>query len=366
MPIQNTAPTDYGTELEGIERRRKMADVLRQQAFQPMETNRTAGGYVVPVSPFEGMAKLLQAHAGNKIDEQSKREKTEVVQGYNQRMADALRKAYGPVDVQPETTDAVGMGENLAGISRTRQPTPQESITALEGSGLPQLQQAALNQRQFLQQKQVEQEMKLDPRYIDAQSKIRAAGRTSVTVNAGDKGMAELSKKDAESVANWRDEAIKASRGLGALKAMKANVQNGVYTGPLAEGQSGLNNFLSSVGAPGVDVKKLSNSQQFMAHNRELALSMLKQYVGGSQISNKDVEIVLSLFPRLEHDPQARLNLINYLEKRANQSINMYQAANEHMRGTGAGTLKGFDPIKYMTEPEPTNRKPLGEIFGGP
>lgn len=161
MPVQNmTVPTDYGTELEGIERRRKMADVLRQQAFQPMETNRTAGGYVVPVSPFEGLAKLLQAHAGNKIDEQAKQEKTKVTQGYNQRMADTLRKAYGPVNAPPENTDAVGIGENLGGITRTRQPTSQESITALEGSGLPQLQQQALTQRQKL----FEHNLKLDPR----------------------------------------------------------------------------------------------------------------------------------------------------------------------------------------------------------
>lgn len=60
-------------EQSAINRRQKMAQLLMEQGQQPMEINQVAGGYVVPVSPLAGVAKVAQqlagAYTGRKTDE---------------------------------------------------------------------------------------------------------------------------------------------------------------------------------------------------------------------------------------------------------------------------------------------------------
>jgi len=51
-------------EQAAINRRQRIAEMLMQQGQEPMETNQTAGGYVVPVSPLAGVAKVAQQLAG--------------------------------------------------------------------------------------------------------------------------------------------------------------------------------------------------------------------------------------------------------------------------------------------------------------
>jgi len=60
-------------EQAAINRRQRIAEMLMQQGQQPLETNQVAGGYVVPVSPMAGVAKVAQqlagAYLGKKADE---------------------------------------------------------------------------------------------------------------------------------------------------------------------------------------------------------------------------------------------------------------------------------------------------------
>lgn len=69
MPEINLSP--YTQEYDAIQRRRKMAELLQAQANQPLETNQMAGGYVVPVSPFAGLAKVLQGYTSGQIERDS-------------------------------------------------------------------------------------------------------------------------------------------------------------------------------------------------------------------------------------------------------------------------------------------------------
>jgi hypothetical protein len=55
----------YQQQQEELSRRQKMAEILQQQSFQPMERTSYAG-IEAPISPYAGLAKMLQAYTGAK------------------------------------------------------------------------------------------------------------------------------------------------------------------------------------------------------------------------------------------------------------------------------------------------------------
>lgn len=55
----------YQQQQEELARRQKMAEILQQQSFQPIERSSYAG-IEAPISPYAGLAKMLQAYAGAK------------------------------------------------------------------------------------------------------------------------------------------------------------------------------------------------------------------------------------------------------------------------------------------------------------
>lgn len=68
MPFQQPTsgfrvPGPYDSELAAIARREKMAQIMQQQALQPLEIN-SFQGYQAPISPLQGIAKVLQMYAG--------------------------------------------------------------------------------------------------------------------------------------------------------------------------------------------------------------------------------------------------------------------------------------------------------------
>ena len=63
--VSFTAPGgEYAAEQAEIDRRRRMAEMLQQGADEPLQTNRMAGGMVVPISPWEGMARVAKGAMG--------------------------------------------------------------------------------------------------------------------------------------------------------------------------------------------------------------------------------------------------------------------------------------------------------------
>jgi len=62
-------------EQTAIARRQRIAEMLMAQGAEPLETNQMAGGYVVPISPLAGIAKVAQAlsgaYIGKKADERT-------------------------------------------------------------------------------------------------------------------------------------------------------------------------------------------------------------------------------------------------------------------------------------------------------
>ena len=95
----------YAQRAAEIERQRKLAELLQQQYAEPIQ-QQTAGGFVVPISPWQTVAKLAQAGLGAymqgksdkaaaKLDEEQRKEAKEQIESY--------LKGFGPQKVTTQT-----------------------------------------------------------------------------------------------------------------------------------------------------------------------------------------------------------------------------------------------------------------------
>jgi hypothetical protein len=92
----------YTSQMEAIAQRRKMAELLSQQAMQPLEMPQVAGARV---SPLAGLAKLLQAYTGRTMREEALAEQKSLANQYQtDTSADfsSLLKALTPTAAVPE------------------------------------------------------------------------------------------------------------------------------------------------------------------------------------------------------------------------------------------------------------------------
>lgn len=138
MPTVNlTAPTDYTAELANIDRQRKLADMLQQQAMAPTE-QQTAGGYVIPVSWTQGLAKALQGYAGMKGQEaaaQAQKDLNNKAQTEAMDWFSAMPQA-GIKNLNPVAND--DEGNPLPAANASYQPSRMEQMAwALRGAGNP-------------------------------------------------------------------------------------------------------------------------------------------------------------------------------------------------------------------------------------
>lgn len=127
--------SDYATEQGDIERRRKYAELLQQQAQEPLATNQMAGGWAVPISWTQGLAKGLQAYMGGKGIKDATAEQKALGQrardesaAWAQGMPQARTENLNPVPNDDE-------GNPMPPAMKTTQPTQQEMMAwALRGA----------------------------------------------------------------------------------------------------------------------------------------------------------------------------------------------------------------------------------------
>lgn len=66
MPnVKFITPSPYSQQTAELERRQKMAELLQQQAMEPMQ-QQVAGGKVIPISPLTGLTRVLQSYVAQK------------------------------------------------------------------------------------------------------------------------------------------------------------------------------------------------------------------------------------------------------------------------------------------------------------
>lgn len=133
--------------MEELKRRQRMAELMQQEAMQPLESQVAPGGMVVPTSPVLGLAKLLQGYMSGKQlrDIEKQRGEREQLEG-NKAMNFLQDIRMG--QQQPMSADeALGASLSPTPTEPTRVPlSPTERQTRIESAflgGSPQMKLAA-------------------------------------------------------------------------------------------------------------------------------------------------------------------------------------------------------------------------------
>jgi hypothetical protein len=77
----------YESDMIEVKRRQKIAEMLMSQGAEPLQTNQMAGGYVVPVSPLQGLAKVAQQLSGAYIGRKASEQDAEIRQARQDALA---------------------------------------------------------------------------------------------------------------------------------------------------------------------------------------------------------------------------------------------------------------------------------------
>ena len=99
---------DYNTRLAAIQRNEKLAQIMQQQAFQPIEVQ-SYQGIQAPISPLSGLAKVLQAYMGArgtgdeeriKLNQEAKAEAQQMLSSLNPTASPGRAAVMGMPEVQ--------------------------------------------------------------------------------------------------------------------------------------------------------------------------------------------------------------------------------------------------------------------------
>jgi hypothetical protein len=99
---------DYNTRLAAIQRNEKLAQIMQQQAFQPIEIN-SYQGIQAPISPLSGLAKVLQAYMGArgtgdeeriKLNQEAKAEAQQMLSSLNPQASPGRAAVMGMPEIQ--------------------------------------------------------------------------------------------------------------------------------------------------------------------------------------------------------------------------------------------------------------------------
>jgi hypothetical protein len=134
-----------------LERQMTLAQALRAQSMQAIDPNRQIGGMAYRVSPWEVVAKAVQAMQANRTEKATDEQRAELSQRTMQALAAALRNGSAPAQAAADPN-----GGRPAGVSSQQmeaggfpQPAPQQSPSPAP-SGPPAMDMAALLRGQII------------------------------------------------------------------------------------------------------------------------------------------------------------------------------------------------------------------------
>ena len=126
----------YQLQQQELDRRQKMAEILQQQAFEPVQAG-SYQGIQAPISPVQGLAKVLQMYLANKNQEGIKTEQKALGEQYRadtssdiQRLIKGLQGQAATPEMRQEPTAAdFSDNPNLASTFAQMMPDQQKAMT---------------------------------------------------------------------------------------------------------------------------------------------------------------------------------------------------------------------------------------------
>jgi hypothetical protein len=151
----------------------------------------------------------------------------------------------------------------------------------------------------------------------------------------------ELGKEDAKAVVQARTKRDSALSELQTLDRAIGLSNAPVVSGSLADLRLDVLNFLDTAGILGGRPKQqLVNSQQFQKETGDLVLAKIKAL--GANPSNADREFVAKIVPSLNTSAEARRQLLDYLQKRAQQVVEETSRLEDY--AVKNNSLRGYKP----------------------
>ena len=147
MPQNINFTMDDGLQQDQWKRQQAMADMLRQQSMEPLETNQMAGGYVIPTPKLAGVNKIAQALLAGYKDKKISDERTAYAADQNSKLISGMenyQKALQGTPAAPYQADNP-FGEDLGALTNEAVPgSKQSAMATLLNSGNTQLQQTGM------------------------------------------------------------------------------------------------------------------------------------------------------------------------------------------------------------------------------
>jgi hypothetical protein len=182
----------------------------------------------------------------------------------------------------------------------------------------------------------------LDPRYVEVQSQIRAAGRPQVNVSTN---MPPLEKKEQQDmgalhVKNYGDMQTAAGVARKENSLLTALAKNPIQTSAATPLTSTAAAWLSAAGLGGEDVKKLaSDAQQFNAVAKDLVLQ--KQLAQKGPQTESDARRLEQTVASLGNTPESNAAIIAFSLAQNNRTIQQERFYNAYWQKKG--TMRGAD-----------------------
>lgn len=153
--------------------------------------------------------------------------------------------------------------------------------------------------------------------------KLLGRNVTQINMPAAEKAfdvkLAELDAKTVDDARKMRDTSISAIKALNQLASLP---DSALISGQFASGRVGVTNLLATLGlASESDVNKLSKSQQYQKVAGDVVLQTLGGKLGAG-FSNEDRKFITGLVPQLETNPDARRQLIQFMQNKNQEIVN--------------------------------------------
>lgn len=167
-----------------------------------------------------------------------------------------------------------------------------------------------------------------------------AARTQNNLINAGPKAFeVELAKLDANQLDAWRKSAETAQSTLGTVQALRQADTKDAYSGGGSDAKLAASSLIN--GLTGITPKGLVGSEMYNSEAKKLILDRVKAL--GANPSNADREFIEKTVPQLSTSKEARARMADYMERKAQEQIGLYQRAESHARKNHS--LGGFQQL---------------------